>query len=72
VYEGEQTGLYGLVVTVTPDVISVKAEGAGASVLPAEHLDVLSDFETLPDAFCGDFHRLPVDLSSLCFQRVTW
>ena len=27
VYEGEQNGLYGLVVTVTPDVISVKAEG---------------------------------------------
>jgi len=27
VYEGEQTGLYGLVITVTPDVIAVKAEG---------------------------------------------
>ncbi|ODN82947.1 transcription elongation factor SPT5 [Cryptococcus amylolentus CBS 6039] len=27
VYEGEQTGLYGIVETVTPDVIAVKAEG---------------------------------------------
>jgi transcription elongation factor SPT5 len=60
VYEGEQTGLYGLVVTVTPDVISVKAEGGeihGQTVeVPAksvrkrfevgEHVKVLSGKNT--------------------------